>query len=79
MNLESTKNDDPNHFDSRYFGKGAKWHDPNVNEMMRGFRNSSLAIEYLGGELFNSTVGGNLNCIRRMPITDAFKYADKKR
>lgn len=78
VNLESTADDDPNHFDPRYFGKGAKWHDPNVNEMLRGFLSAARAIQYLGGEIYNSTIGGNLNCIQRMSIEEAATYAKPK-
>lgn len=91
INLESTADDDNNHFDPRYFGKGCKWHDPNVDEMKRGFQAASRAIEYLGGKMYNSTIGGNLNCVERMNFEEALekaapkkkavakKYADKKR
>ena len=79
INLQSTQNDDINHFDPRYFGKGALWHDPNVEGMKRGFQASYRAISFFGGEVYNSTAGGNLDCVPRMPIEEAFDYADKKR
>ena len=78
INLESTKDDDTNHFDPRYFGKGTKWHDPNVDEMIRGFRACHRAIECSGGELINATSGGDLECMPRMTFDDALLYADKK-
>lgn len=77
INLESTE-DDPNHFDPRYFGKGAKWHDPNLDEQRRGFRSAHRAIHMLGGELYNSTIGGKLESVPRMPFEEALKYAEKK-
>lgn len=76
INLESRANDDPNHFDPRYFGAGARWHDPNVDEMKRGFDAARRAIEFLGGEIFNSTEGGN--CIPRLPLEDALRHATQK-
>jgi hypothetical protein len=78
INLESRANDDPNHFDPRYFGAGARWHDPNVDEMKRGFDAARRAIEFLGGEIFNSTEGGNLDCIPRLPLEDALRHATQK-
>ena len=35
LHLESTADDEPNHFDPTYFGAGATWHDPNVDDMRR--------------------------------------------
>lgn len=78
INLLSKRDDDPNHFDKSYFGKGARWHDPNVDGMLRGFRDSRRALDYFGAEIYNSTPGGNLNCIERMAFDDALKYAKKK-
>jgi len=77
INLESTE-DDPNHFDPRYFGKGAKWHDPNLDELKKGFRNAHRAIHVLGGELYNSTIGGELESVPRLPFEEALEYAKKK-
>ena len=71
--LESTADDDPNHFCSNYFGKGAKWHDPNVPEMKRGFRNAYLGAKLYGINIFNATVGGELNQIPRCSYEDLFK------
>lgn len=72
INLTSTKDDDPNHFCSNYFGAGARWHDPNVPEMIRGFRNCYLAANMHGVKLINATVGGNLNCIPRVSFDSLF-------
>jgi len=73
LNLESTKDDDPNHFDPRYFGKGKKWHNPNVPEMLRGFLDCRLAIEKRGRRIYNATVGGMLYIFERVDFTSLFK------
>lgn len=78
INLESRANDDRNHFDPRYFGAGAKWHDPNVDEMKRGFEAARRAIEFLGGEICNATEGGNLGCIDPVSFDDALRSARPK-
>lgn len=72
INLQSTKDDDANHFDSRYFGAGSKWHDPNTDEMYRGFIAARDMIEYHGGTVRNATVGGNLNDIERVDYNSLF-------
>ncbi len=58
--LESTQNDDPNHFDPTYFGAGAKWHDPNVDKMIRTFRRMRVGVERSGSSIHNATEGGAL-------------------
>lgn len=78
LNLESTADDDANHFDPRYFGKGARWHDPNVDAMKRGFQSAYRWLYAAGAELYNSTPGGNLDCMPRLPFEDALKIASKK-
>ena len=77
INLESTE-DDLNHFDPRYFGRGKRWHDPNLDEQRRGFRAAHRAIHLLGGELYNSTIGGKLESVPRMAFDEALKYATRK-
>jgi hypothetical protein len=72
LNLESTKDDDPNHFDPTYFGKGAKWHDPNVDEMVRQFRNMRRGAEFHGGKIYNATVGGELEVFERVDYDSLF-------
>lgn len=70
--LESTKNDDPNHFDPSYFGTGDKWHDPNVDEMIRQFRNMRKGVELHGGRIRNATKGGKLEVFERVDYNSLF-------
>ena len=70
--LESSQDDDVNHFDPRYFGKGRKWHDPNVPGMIRGFENCRPAIEAEGRSIYNATVGGKLEVFERVDFNSLF-------
>lgn len=70
--LESTRDDDPNHFDPRYFGKGSKWHDPNVPRMLEGYRHCRAAIEGQGRHIYNATVGGKLELFERVDFNSLF-------
>ena len=72
LNLESTEDDDINHFDPRYFGAGAKWHDPNVEEMLRMFRVMRKGVEFHGGTIKNATSGGNLEVFDRVDFESLF-------
>jgi len=72
LHLESTADDDPNHFDRAYFGTGAKWHDPNVDDMRRMFRIMRKGVERHGGRLLNGTLGGSLECLERVDYAGLF-------
>lgn len=63
--LESTVDDDPNHFDSSYFGRGRLWHDPNVPRMIEGHRQCRDGIESRGRRIYNATIGGDLEVYER--------------
>lgn len=71
LQLESTE-DDPNHFDPSYFGKGKKWHNPNVREMKIGFGRAAAYVERAGGRLLNATVGGELEQVPRVDFDSLF-------
>ncbi len=70
LELTSTLDDDHNHFDPRYFGAGKKWHDPNVDEMVRCFAICRKAIEARGGRIVNATPGGKLEVFDRVNLDD---------
>jgi FkbM family methyltransferase len=70
--LTSTRDDDPNHFDPRYFGTGRKWHDPNMPRMIAGFEQCRSAIEESGKSIFNATVGGQLEVFKRVDFGTLF-------
>lgn len=73
IHLQSVEDDDENHFDNRYFGKGKRWHDPNVDEMKRGFYNCQQFIEWNGGQLWDATEGGKLDFIPKVDLIDVIK------
>lgn len=68
--LISTQNDDPNHFANNYFGAGSKWHDPKPERMIEHYRYSRDACDRLGVQVFNATVGGNLEVFPRVNYLD---------
>lgn len=70
--LESTKDDDVDHFDPRYFGKGRKWHNPNVPGMVRGHENCRAAIDAQGRHIYNATIGGKLEAFERVDFDTLF-------
>jgi len=71
--LTSTKNDDPNHFDPRYFGAGRKWHNPKVGEMIKHYGWAKRVINSCGSKVYNATMGGNLEVFPRVNFDELFK------
>jgi hypothetical protein len=70
--LLSTENDDPNHFDPRYFGKGSKWHEPYVERMIFHYQQAKRVCDSLGVNIYNATVGGYLEVFPRVDYTGLF-------
>ena len=64
--------DDVNHFSKDYFGKGKRWHDPNVDRMERGFNRAREYFEADSRTVFNATVGGHLEAFERCDYSSLF-------
>jgi hypothetical protein len=64
-----SKEEDPNHFDSRYFGSGKRFHDPQPDKMLERF---VAGREFFSDdvEFINCGVGGQLNAFSRKSIMD---------
>ncbi len=62
--IESTE-DDVNHFHPDYFGKGKKWHDPKLYNVLKSYRLAKLMYELDGRKVINATVGGKLDVFER--------------
>lgn len=70
--LVSTDNDDANHFDPRYFGKGSRWHQPHVERMLFHYAQARRACEAVGVKVYNATAGGKLEVFPRVDYTGLF-------
>jgi hypothetical protein len=70
--LISTQDNDPNHFDGRYFGQGKKWHDPHVARMIFHYHEARQICDSLGVDVYNATLGGNLEEFPRVNYPDLF-------
>lgn len=58
--------DDPNHFHPDYFGKGYRWHDPQIDRMEAGFRACQSFLSSHGVDVYNATAGGKLEIFDRV-------------
>ena len=70
INLISTE-DDVNHFSPNYFGRGKKWHIPEVHRMQRSFDAAWKNLKNIDIELLNATDGGNLKNIPRIQFKES--------
>lgn len=69
--IESTE-DDINHFHPDYFGKGKKWHDPKLHNVLKSYRLAKLMYELDGRNIFNATLGGKLEVFERKNFNELF-------
>ena len=79
--IESAKDDDPNHFDPRYFGKGRKYHQPDPKmsgEMIQCFEVAKKASEKLPFKVFNAGYNSNLEVFERKDFLQLFDYDQEK-
>ena len=51
------KSEDTNHFDPCYFGRGYRWHDPQVNKMIEAYREAKSTLAVTGQTIYNATPG----------------------
>ena len=70
--------DDPNHFHPDYFGKGYRWHDPQVNKMIEAYAEARKVSDLNGITIRNATVGGKLEVFQRTDYSSLFSSSDSK-
>lgn len=66
------KSDDPNHFDPNYFGKGFRWHDPQVEKMVEAYCEARRTLEGTSQRIYNATIGGMLEVFERRSFASLF-------
>ena len=62
----TSQGDDPNHFHPDYFGKGYRWHDPQIDRMEAGFQACRAFLQADGVSVYNATAGGKLEIFDRI-------------
>lgn len=81
IKIQSQADDDPNHFDPRYFGKGHKYHQPvqaTKDKMTKAFTRAREVAESLGVKIRNAGIGGMLEVYDRVDYNTLFKYTDEE-
>ena len=80
--IKSKADDDPNHFDPRYFGKGKEYHQPvqeTMDIMMGALKDISEFAKEKGYHIYNATVGGMVECFPRVNIYELLKDKDQEK
>lgn len=72
-NVWTSTEDDPNHFHPNYFGKGKKWHDPKLHNVMQSYIKCKEVYEADGRKIFNATKGGKLELFERVDYDSLFQ------
>lgn len=70
------ENEDMNHFDTRYFGKGMKFNKPRVNETYKKFEEANIFLKNNGVKVFNAGIGGKLEVFERVEFRSLFSFSD---
>jgi hypothetical protein len=70
--IEATEDNDPNHFDASYFGKGRRYHTPNVDKMILNYEAINEASFILGFQIINAGIKSDLNVFPKAEYGDLF-------
>jgi hypothetical protein len=68
-----SEKDDPNHFVPNYFGKGTRWHLPDLETSESAYRKAKEQFLANGRQIFDATVGGKLDVFPKVDYQLALK------
>lgn len=69
----TSQGDDVNHIHPDYFGKGYRWHDPNLERMEQSYSEARRFLDARGIPVRNATVGGHLEVFERIDYPTLFR------
>lgn len=67
-----SQGDDPDHFDSQYFGKGFRWQLPDLETSERAYRMAHSAFESDKRQVLDATIGGKLEVFPKVEYDSIF-------
>lgn len=68
----TSQGDDPNHFSTKYFGKGFEWQLPDLETSEIGYRLARQAYEKAGRKVLDATVDGKLTIFPKVDYNSLF-------
>ena len=80
QSIKSKYDDDPNHFDLRYFGKGKEYHQPNQTLLQHIFANlDRVATEYKKGsvKVINAGYNSKVQSFEKQDFYECLGYSQK--
>jgi hypothetical protein len=80
--IVSEKDDDPNHFDPRYFGKNRKYHQPKdhvIAFIMKNLKYLSEVSERENMNIINAGIDSNVDYFPRKEFDDLFEYGEDEK
>jgi len=81
QNIRSQKDDDPNHFDPRYFGKGKEYHQPTdviVNKIFGSLDRVAKEYKKSGIKIVNAGYNSAVKSFPKQDFYDALEYSREK-
>lgn len=67
-----SKGEDPNHFHPEYFGKGVRWHLPDLHNSEVSYRVAKIEFESDGRRIIDATVDGKLTIFPKADYKELF-------
>jgi hypothetical protein len=71
-NVITSTTEDPNHFNSEYFGKGKRWHNPMLDRMEKSYIVARRMYEAENRTIINASSGGKLEVFDRIEFLSLF-------
>jgi hypothetical protein len=68
----TSQGDDPNHFNDQYFGKGFRWHLPDLEGSELSYRIANHVFRQSGRRIIDATVGGKLQVFPKVDYSSLF-------
>lgn len=72
-----SEGDDPNHFDSSYFGKGFRWQLPDLAASERAYALANQAYIRAGRKVLDATINGQLDVFPKVEYLSLFSKSTK--
>jgi len=73
-----SEGDDPNHFHPGYFGKGVRWHLPDLERSEKSYRMAKSVFEAAGRRILDATVDGRLTVFPKVDYRNFFSRPSMK-
>ena len=79
--ITALQDDDPNHFDPRYFGKNRSYHQPDqeaVSNMLNSFELAAKVAKERGVAILNAGLDSAVTCFKKVDFYSLFNFDEKE-